>query len=192
LATATARFVATEGARANYVSTLEADRQLIFGPGSGSIVHEAEDELIEGEDADVDLRDFIVEARFYNPYSVSTGTWDYGFLLRDEGKSQEFRFVTQSKQTWTLLNNTGGADGEVIAKGEIPGLDIGEDGSNKIRLIFQGDRGMFFLNDVFIAELDLSARMNSGNILIVTGIYTGDEITGEVTDYQDFSIWSIP
>jgi len=48
-ATATARMAATEQAWSNYVATLETGRTLVFAPQSGSMVHEAEDELIEGE-----------------------------------------------------------------------------------------------------------------------------------------------
>jgi len=48
------------------------------------------------------------------------------------------------------------------------------------------------MNGKFIADLDLSARMNSGDILITTGMYRGDEINGYSTDYKDFQISKIP
>jgi hypothetical protein len=191
-ATATAHMAATEQAWANYVATLEAGRTLVYGPQSGSLVHEAEDELIEGENADVSLKNFIVEAKFYNPYATSTGTWDYGFILRHVEKNVQYRFVIQSDQTWTLMNNSGSADGAVIAEGNLPNLDVSENGWNQAKLIFKDDKGLFYLNDEFIAEMDLSERTNSGDIYVVTGVYSGDEITGKTTKYVDFTIWSLP
>ncbi len=97
-----------------------------------------------------------------------------------------------SDKSWVLLNNTGDPDGAEIAGGELPNLDISEGGSNLIKLVFSGERGVFFLDNNFVAEMDVSARMNSGGILIATGVYTGDEFTGESTEYQDFTVWSIP
>jgi len=90
------------------------------------------------------------------------------------------------------MNNTGDADGQVIGEGELPGLNVSADGSNTLKLIFKDDKGLFYLNGEFMVELDLSERTNSGDIYIVTGVYSGDEITGEATDYSDFSIWALP
>ncbi len=188
----TAQVQMTADALSAYLASLEGSRVLVYGPASGSLTHEASDSLIESYDAGVNLRDFIVEARFYNPYSLSTGSWDYGFILRHETKNVQFRFVILSDKTWVLLNNSGDPDGTVIAEGELPGLDVSEKGSNLVRLIFQGERGLFFLNDALIAEFDLSSRMNSGGIYIATGVYQDDEIDGYATDFSDFTIWSIP
>ncbi|MBN1146994.1 MAG: serine/threonine protein kinase [Anaerolineales bacterium] len=191
-ATATAQFFAVEQARNDYVSSLQAERQLAYGPASGSLLHEAEDGLIEGDAAEVDLKNFFVEARFYNPYATSLGSWDYGFILRHADKNTQYRFIIQSDQTWVLMNNSGDSEGVVIGEGELPSLDVNENGSNLVLLIFKGSRGLFYLNNEFIVEFDLSTRLNSGDIFVVTGIYTGDEVTGEATDYRDFTIWSLP
>ena len=198
--TSTAQALSTTAARAGATATVEqaraviveAGKTLVFGPQSGSLVHEAEDDLIEGENAGVDLKNFIVEAQFYNPYGTSVGTWDYGFILRHMEEDVQYRFVVQSDQTWTLMNNTGDANGEVIGEGELSSLNIDANGSNVIKLIFKDDQGLFYLNDEFITELDLTERSNSGDILIVTGVYSGDVITGKTTDYSDFTIWSLP
>jgi hypothetical protein len=188
----TAQVQMTADALSAYLASLQGSRVLVYGPANGSLTHEASDALIQTNDAGVNLRDFIVEARFYNPYSLATGSWDYGFILRHETKNVQFRFVILSDKTWVLLNNSGDPDGTLIAEGELPGLDVSEKGSNLVRLIFQGKRGLFFLNDAFIAEFDLSSRMNSGGIYIATGVYQDDEIDGYSTDFSDFTIWSIP
>ncbi len=182
----------TMQARQAFLDRLEADKILAFGPASGTITHHADDNMIESFDADVNLANFIVEARFFNPYGADIGEWDYGFVLRHEAKDTQFRFVVLSTKQWVLLNNTGTSSGEVIDKGNLPDLDVSAQGSNLVRLIFTGDRGFFFLNGRFISEINLSSRQNAGSILATTGVYEGDEVNGYYTGYADFSIWQIP
>jgi serine/threonine-protein kinase len=186
--TATAQAQTTKAA---LLSNIEASRSLVYGPTSGALEHTA-NEMIAAQDAGVNLRDLIIEARFFNPYSASQGSWDYGFILRHAEKNTHFRFVIKSEKSWALVNNTGDPAGVIIAQGELPSLDVSENGSNLIKLIFQGDRGWLFLNGELITELDLSARMNPGAIFIATGIFQGDGIAGSSTRYTDFSIWSLP
>jgi len=175
----------------NYQATLNATRVLIFGPTNGSLFHEPEDGMIEADSASVDLKDFIVEAIFYNPYDPISGLWDYGFVLRHVEENVQFRFAVKSDQTWKLINNSGDPNGVVINNGSIPQLKINQDDANKIRLEFTDQVGFFYLNDEFISQLDLSSRTNSGDIFIVTGLFEDEELVGEVTNYKDFTIWSI-
>lgn len=191
-AEATAQVLATQQALSSYLAGLESSRVLVYGPADGELPHEPADTLIESKDAGVNLQDFIVEARFFNPYSAASNPWDYGFILRHEAKNTQFRFVIKSAKTWALSNHNNDPDGELIAGGDLPGLNVDENGSNLVKLIFQGTRGFFYLDNALIAELDLSARTNPGSIYIVTGVYQGDEIANAVTRYVDFSIWSIP
>jgi hypothetical protein len=100
--------------------------------------------------------------------------------------------VIKSEKSWALVNNNGDPDGVIIVQGKLPSLDVSENGSNMVKLIFQGERGWFFLNNEMISELDLSTRMNPGSIFIATGIFQGDGKAGSSTRYSDFSIWSIP
>ncbi len=100
--------------------------------------------------------------------------------------------MIKSEKNWALVNNNGDPDGVIIAQGKLPSLDVSENGSNMVKLIFQGERGWFFLNNEMISELDLSARTNPGSIFIATGIFQGDGMAGSSTRYSDFSIWSIP
>ncbi len=163
----------------------------MYGPTSGELIHE-EGESIIAQEAGVNLRDFGLEAQFQNPYPASEGAWDYGFLVRHETKNVHFRFVVQSDKKWVLINNTGDPNGETVAQGQIAALKTGANETNRIKLIFQGNRGWFFLNDTLISELDLSARMNSGEIYIATGIFQKSKNPGAVTKYSEYSIWSIP
>lgn len=156
------------------------------------MAHE-EDDYIEVDFAGVSYKNFIAEATFENPYSPSTGSWDYGFLFRNSGGNDQFRLSIHSDKTWKLTDRSGDSS-EVIDSGSIsPSVlrtSIGT--TNKIRLICNNDQGWLYINDKFIAELDLSSRTNSGAVGIVTGFYNGDVIDGEETRYTGFTVWSLP
>jgi hypothetical protein len=47
------------------------------------------------------------------------------------------------------------------------------------------------VNDQFVSELDLS-KQYSGAIMVGIGFHKGTELTGKLTEYKDFAIWSIP
>ncbi len=183
---------ATEQAREAYVAEILAIREQVYGPASGSLVHNTGDSLISAAEADVSLANFVIEVRLYNPYSTSEGTWDYGVLFRHTGKNSQFRVVMRSDKTWVLLHHAGDATGEIIQDGEIPSMNTNQGGWNTVRLICTGEQGFFYVNDAFIAGLDLSLRTDSGGIFVATGVYTNDEIDGKVTEYQQFTIWSLP
>jgi TolB protein len=161
----------------------------IFGPDSGSLPHE-EDGTVEAKGADVDLRDFVVEAVFYNPYPVTRGDWDIGFLFRDAGKNDEFRLNVESDGDWSLNDRRGDED-NFIDQGQVSNLDVNAGSLNQLRLIAEGNQGFFFVNDTFIAELDLSSRANSGDISAATEIATSNEMDGDATTYEGFTIWSL-
>jgi WD40 repeat protein len=161
----------------------------VFGPDSGSLSHE-EDGSVEANRADVDLRDFVTEAVFYNPYPTAKGNWDMGFLFHDAGKNDEFRLVVGSEGDWSLNDRRGDED-NFIDKGRISNLDVSAGGSNRLTLLAEGEQGFFFVNDIFVAELDLSSRSNSGDISAAIGIASDHEVDGEATAYEDFTIWSL-
>ena len=174
-----------------HLATLTAAGAIVFGPSSGELVHNPEDTKIEVVGAKVDLENLIMEARFINPHPLEKGPWDYGFIFRHQASNMHFRFVVKSDRTWTLFNNSGDPNGNIISQGEIPSLNIEEKGSNLIRLVVEDTKGWFYLNSELIRELDLSERMNAGDVYVVTGIYQGDEISGSITGYEGFTIWSI-
>lgn len=165
---------------------------VLFGPVGGSLVHDVDNLRIEADAASVNVRDFIVEARFFNPYAATEHSWDYGFIFRHAAENDQFRLLILSDGSWVLLNNTGDAQGIVLQQGKPSQLHLGANESNLVRLACQGIKGQVFINGVLVADLDLSARMNSGPIYIVTGVYEGDELAGKLTNYEGFTVWSFP
>jgi len=173
---------------------LNADEgwELAYGPLAGSLEHNPGDGQLKANIAHVNINDFVVEATFTNPYAASTGSWDYGFMFRHAGSNQQFRLVILSDKSWLLRNNTGTTDGEIIEQGEFTDLDISDGGTNHIKLVCDGPDGWLFINDIQVTELDLSARTNSGDVIITTGILSGNQIQGSFTEYQNFTIWALP
>jgi TolB protein len=165
------------------------DRPSVFGPKAGSLPHKV-DGSVEANAAGVDLRDAVIEAVYHNPYPTSKGDWDIGFLFRDAGANDEFRLNVSSAGLWSL-NNRRGEEDVFVDQGRVSNLDVSAGGLNRVTLLVEGAQGFLFVNDEYIAELDLTGRMNSGNISVASGIATDDEIDGETTTYEGFTIWSL-
>lgn len=56
-------------------------------------------------------------------------------------------------------------------------------------VIVIGDSGVFYVNDRFVASLDLSGLTEAGDVTVATDIATAHEIEGEVTRFEDFTVW---
>lgn len=169
------------------IPTFEPLQQIGFGPASGSLQHE-DDDRIEDYESDLDLLDFVASATFSNPYSTTTGSWDYGFFFRFKDSDNHYRLVVTSAQAWALRVRNASSESTTVQQGELPDLDVSEGGSNTIQLYVQGEQGILFVNGEFISSLDVSTITNSGDILVGSGFYNGNEVAGYATDFQDFSV----
>lgn len=177
---------------ATVTPTLPGEQKVLFGPANGSLSHNPANQTIEGFGTGVNVRDFIAEVQFLNPYAASDGSWDYGLVFRHEGENRHFRLLLLSDSTYVFLNHTGDAQGVVVQQGKIDTLNLGSGGMNKVRLVCDEQKGWLYVNDVFISELNLSFRMNPGNLFVVTGVYQGDEMAGKATGYQGLTVWPAP
>jgi hypothetical protein len=160
-----------------------------FGPESGELLHEPNDELVNNVYADITIDNFVVEVIFVNPYDPEPTGWSHGIFFRDQGDSQ-YRLIFDSFGGWELT---------LVDAGEFTTLQSGTLGlirnekseRNTIRLAADGANGLFSFNGEIVAVLDLSALRDAGEIAVGTGMYTGTEVTEAVTGYEDFTIWSI-
>jgi hypothetical protein len=191
IAQATAQVQATADAYNAFLASLESGKGLVYGPTGGSLDHIPDDDQISYQDAQVSLANFIVEARFTNPYATDVGAWDYGFIVRDVEQGH-YRLIILSDKTWELHKKLTDQDGVVIAQGRLPDMDDGAGGVNLIRVVGKNNVGHFFLNGEYVAELNFSELAEPGTIWIASGIYQGDEVAGYVTAFSGFTIWSIP
>lgn len=160
----------------------------VSGPLEGGLAH-VEDSLIEAEYMGVSVADFVAEATFAVPYSRLDGSWDVGFLFRDQGVDDQFRLSVDSLGRWHLANQDGSSF-ELVDEGEVENLNDSVGESNKILLFAEGDTGYLFVNDEFVAQLDLSKRTAAGDLAVAIGIFDDNEREGAETSYREFSLWS--
>ena len=162
----------------------------IYGPLSGTLPHD-DDDFIETTYADVAPADFVMQVDMLNPYGSVTGSWDFGLIFRQTAVDDEMRLVIRSDGLWTLNDRNPEVDNFVQEGNVSRFLDLDADGSNRLEIIADGERGYFFLNGEFISDLDLSANVSSGDIALGTGFYGADELDGEITPYENFGLWSL-
>ncbi len=157
-----------------------------FGSISGELWHDATDGFIKEEYANVSMADFVVETTFTNPYSSSYNSWDYGFIIRKKPNAPFIYVVVTSASRWVVksgedapYNNVGG--------GTLRNLNTGDGGKNHLRIVAIGERGWFFVNDEFVSSLNLSDVTGAGDIAVITGAFTGNEVDGKVTRFDNFT-----
>ncbi|MCZ7670013.1 MAG: hypothetical protein M5U34_23990 [Chloroflexi bacterium] len=82
-----------------------------FGPRSGELEY-VDDGFIKMRGAEVNLRNFVAEAQFVNPYDAEVGTWDWGLAFRET--DTEYWLIVESNGTWSLINRREDGDDYVV------------------------------------------------------------------------------
>ncbi|MEH2253536.1 hypothetical protein [Nostoc sp.] len=137
----------------------------------------------------VNLRNFIVEAKFDNPYDGAIDNWAYGFAFQENtshnqndpqrksfdiwvtSKEKEWRFSTTSKSSNSKLSN----------------LNVSDQSSNKLSLTVNDKKAMFFVNNTYIVTFDISNITNKGDVLLIEK----DGISGKSVQYKNLRVWSL-
>jgi hypothetical protein len=167
------------------------DSYAFFPTSSGELPHDPGDNTIEMFYPGVNTDNFVLNAVFLNPFPTEVSDWDFGVAFRQEEPDEELRLVVRSDGVWNLNNRSLDGD-EFLQEGNVADiLDLRPEQANQLTLIATGERGAFFLNEEFVATLDLSARQNAGELALGTGFYTADERPGAVTEYEDFAVWPL-
>ena len=161
-------------------------RSRAFGPTSGELPHDPSDGLIETENANVSIADMMVEATFVNPYSAASNSWDYGFILRQERNGRAIHFQVTSDRRWYLAWREAAAENQRVGGGTIATFDTSAGGRNHLRVVALEERGWLFVNGEFVSSLDLSAVTGAGDVAVITGGFTGNEVAGAVTRFENF------
>ena len=163
-----------------------------FGPSSGELQHDPTTGFIKTESANVLLADMVVEATFVNPYSASSASWDYGFFIRDGGdllSSSFVQVVVTSGRLWVAEKGDGSGSSRVeLGSGPLRNLATGAGSRNHLRVVAVGGHGFLFVNNYFVSLIDLASVTESGDVAIITGAFTGDEVEGAVTRYENFKV----
>ncbi len=174
------------------VDVLTARSRPVFGPQAGSIAR-ISDETIDWMDTEVELRDFIADARFHNPRSCGEGPWDFGFIFRSSAGKQ-YRLIVDCRRGWGFGPRIGsGSDAKTtsVTGGNLSGLNTSVDGSNCVRLVAEGEYAHFMLNSEHVATLDISQIMSSGTVIIAAGFYRDNKVPDKSTRYEGLTISAI-
>ena len=158
-----------------------------FDPIGGELRHDPSNGSIRAEYANVSIADMLVEATFVNPYSAASNKWDYGFIFRQEHTGPAIHFAVTSDRRWYLAwRETPAADNQQVGGGTIPTFDTGAGGRNHVRVIAVKERGWLFVNSEFVSALDLSDVTRAGDVAVITGEFTGSQVAGAITRFENF------
>ena len=159
-----------------------------FGPSNGELRHNPSDNFIETEYARASFSDMVIEATFVNPYGASSNSWDYGFFMRYDSTKDDppfLQFVVSSNRSWAVLTGSD-APYDRLGGGTVRNLNTGAGGRNHLMVVAIGARGWFFVNGDYVASVNLSSLTWQGDVAVITGAYSGDEVAGAVTRYEGF------
>ncbi len=158
-----------------------------FGPTSGELQHDPTDGFIKTEYAGVEMADMIVSATFVNPYSASSNDWDYGFILRHEPDGQAIHLVLDSDRRWALnYRETPSAENLRLDWGTLGNFNTGAGERNYLIVVAIEGRGWLFVNGEFVSSLFMVRFTGSGDVAVMTGAFTGNEVAGAVTRFENF------
>ena len=122
--------------------------------------------------------DFVVEAEFANPVDEGGGIWDYGFLFGPEGNLDDYRLLVGSDGRWTLeLGST------TMQSGQLERLNLAARESNTLRLVVTEGTGLFYVNEEFVATLDVPAAKDGGKLWLVSSV------EGRPIQCRRFDVW---
>ena len=163
-----------------------------YGPVSDSLLHE-DDGTVETHRAGVALADFEAVALLGNPYRQATGDWDYGFIFRMSDRNNFHAVVLTADGRWSHRLRAGSVgDTSTLASGRISWWDDADDYFfTQLRLVVKGDTGWFHVSGDRIAKLDLSGGPASGDVGVVTGYSSGNEVEGQYTPFNEFVVYDI-
>lgn len=175
---------------ANEVDKIDLSRaKLVFGPTNDNLIHALYDIVIV-DDPRLIVKNFVMNIKFINPYDTSTtGNWDYGILFRNRYGNDQYRLIVVSNQAWSLYN---AESDQYIYSSNDKNINRKAGEENTIWLIVIETKAYLFINGVYTKTLDVSARLISGDVSPATGLFYGNLKEKRITEYQDFTVWSLP
>ena len=163
------------------------DDNYVFGPVNGDLRHDPRDGSAETFASGVSMLDVAVSGTFVNPYSASRGSWDYGFVLRSKRGQAMVRALVTSAGGWEVTSSSGSSQQD-RKRGTLTSFNEGSGKRNTLVFFAMGARGLFFVNGEFVSLFDLSGVGDPGDVSVITGAISGNEVSGAVTRYQNFQV----
>ncbi len=145
------------------------------------------------------LKNLVIEARFFNPADPNINPWDYGFFFRyglGNPSVSQYRLCVTSSGEWRLMMPTqtvagGAVQSNHLARGQLSNLDRSPTGSNHLRVIAQETVGHFILNGQYIATLDLP-EIHAAEVKLGTAFFTANSFPGLRVKFTDLNLYALP
>jgi hypothetical protein len=135
----------------------------------------------------VDVEDFVARVEFINPNDATDRPWDFGMAFREQENGDHYRLTVASDGTWEFQIGLQ-AD---LAGGTVPSLSFEEGGRNILEVVVAGNSAGFSVNDVFVSELNASELHGASDIWAGAGFHQANAFAGEITQFEDFTVWSL-
>lgn len=135
----------------------------------------------------VDVEDFVARVEFINPNDATDRPWDFGIAFREQENGDHYRLTVASDGSWEFQIGLQ-AD---LAGGTVPSLSFEEGGRNVLEVVVAGDSAGFSVNDVFVSELNTSELHGASDVWAGSGFHQANAFDGEITQFEDFTIWSL-
>ncbi len=153
------------------------DGALRYGAGVGSYGFHS---------SSVWIADGIMESRFIVPED----DWISGFYFRDGGEGRSYGVVINGSANWLhWKSDSGHTEKLAFETGKSVATNRGD--SNHLLVIALGETGHLFINNSYIADLDLSDWTGPGRVHAVAGSATANPIEGQSTQFERFAVWGI-
>ncbi|MBT3941757.1 MAG: hypothetical protein HOC77_04775 [Chloroflexi bacterium] len=165
----------------------------LFGPVDGNLRLDPRSGQIPDFSSGLSLDRAIVTVEFTNP-DISGGRWSHGITFRQSGEETFHAVHFNGTGDWGHFVRTGtlGSEIDLNSGSVLNNRNVGA--SNVMMLVFDGSEGQLFLNDEFVAELDLTASgaMSPGDIRVMSGLLGSDFLDGSLNPYVGFAIYPLP
>jgi serine/threonine protein kinase len=165
--------------------------ELIYGPESGSLIHDPANRSLEGKCTSIETKNFMLQVLFSVPGFGSNGIWDFGTMFRMYNNG-DLRVVVFNDKNWKYIQHKRGPDEYMtIEEGNVRKLGINKGDTNLLQFVAMDDVGWLYVNNVKATKLNISENLNPGAVCIALGFFNNTEITGEETPFTDFTVWEL-
>ncbi len=161
--------------------------QSTFGPVSGSIAHDDNDEGSGAFTSGTDVVDFVAEATLTTPSSIAGEIWVSGFLFRQTASTAHAVYISRSGSWIHVLRSGGSAEWERVNTRFSSNIRTGLNAENHVRLIARGQVGWLFVNGLYEAEVDLSGNTSPGPV----ALFANSDRSTTPTRFTDFTVHAL-
>ncbi|MDZ8258065.1 hypothetical protein [Nostoc sp. ChiQUE01b] len=169
--------------------TLREKATLAWSETNKGEIGEYREGVIPVKSTHVNLRNFIVEAQFHNPYDGAMDNWTYGFAFQENTSDKLNDTQRKSFDVWVASKEKewrfGGTSRS--SNGKLSNLNVSDGSSNKLSLVVKEKKAIFFVNDMYIQTFDLSEFTNKGDVFLIAK----DGRSGKSVQYTSLKVWSL-